>query len=72
MLRAPEPVVEVTKLTSSSVDLVVRPWVRPSDYWKVHFRFNGEIYDRLSEAGIAVPHTQLDVHLIAQEGEGVR
>ena len=72
VLPTPEPVVEVTKLTSSSVYLVVRPWVRPSDYWKVHFRFNGEIYDRLSEAGIAVPHTQLDVHLIAQEGEGVR
>ncbi len=72
VLPTPEPVVEVTKLTSSSVDLVVRPWVRPSDYWKVHFRFNGEIYDRLTEAGIAVPHTQLDVHLIAQEGEGVR
>src|SRR5690554_56832 len=46
VLPTPEPVVEVTKLTSSSVDLVVRPWVRPSDYWKVHFRFNGEIYDR--------------------------
>lgn len=72
VLPIPEPVVEVTKLTASSMDLVVRPWVRPSDYWKVHFRFNGEIYDRLSEAGIAVPHTQMDVHLLTGAGEGAQ
>ncbi len=72
VLPAPEPVVEVTKLTPSSVDLVVRPWVRPADYWKVHFRFNGEIYDRLTAAGIDVPHNQLDVHIIEPKGEDAR
>ncbi len=69
VLAAPEPVIEVTALTSSSINFVVRPWVKPSDYWKVHFRFNGEIYDRLKEGGITMPHDQLDLHLIDRRVE---
>ncbi len=70
VLPAPEAVVEVTKVTATSMDLVVRPWVRPSDYWKVHFRFNAEIYDRLKDSGIAIAPNRLDVYLTSQDGEG--
>lgn len=70
VLPAPEAVVEVTKVTATSMDLVVRPWVRPSDYWKVHFRFNAEIYDRLKDRGIAIAPNRLDVYLTGSGGEG--
>ncbi len=63
VLPAPDPVIEATKLSSSSLDLVVRPWVKPTDYWKVHFRFNAEIYDYLTAAGIQIPYDQLELHL---------
>lgn len=63
VLTTPAPVIEATKLTSSSIDLVVRPWVKPTDYWKVHFRFNAEIYDYLTAAGVEIPYEQLQLHL---------
>jgi small conductance mechanosensitive channel len=66
ILPDPAPVVEVNKLNASSIDFVVRPWTKPADYWKVYWRFNGEILGKLTEAGVAVPFNQLDVHIIDQ------
>jgi len=64
VLCEPAPVIEVNKLNTSSIDFVVRPWTKPADYWKVYWRFNGEILQRLAEAGLYVPFNQLDVHII--------
>ena len=66
ILPEPAPVVEVNKLNTSSVDFVVRPWTKPVDYWKVYWRFNGEILGKLTEVGVSVPFSQLDVHIIDQ------
>ncbi|HBO35731.1 MAG TPA: mechanosensitive ion channel family protein, partial [Sphaerochaeta sp.] len=66
VLPDPAPVIEVNKLNTSSIDFVVRPWTKPADYWKVYWRFNGEILQRLAEAGLSVPFNQLDVHIIDQ------
>lgn len=67
ILPEPAPVVEVNKLNTSSVDFVVRPWTKPVDYWKVYWRFNGEILSKLTEVGVSVPFSQLDVHIIDQQ-----
>ncbi len=67
ILPEPAPVVEVNKLNTSSVDFVVRPWTKPVDYWKVYWRFNGEILGKLTEVGVSVPFSQLDVHIIDQQ-----
>ncbi|NCC65651.1 MAG: mechanosensitive ion channel family protein [Spirochaetia bacterium] len=66
ILSDPAPVVEVNKLAASSIDFVVRPWTKPADYWKVYWRFQGEICDRLAEVGLTVPFNQLDLHIIDQ------
>lgn len=66
ILPEPAPVVEVNKLAASSIDFVVRPWTKPADYWKVYWRFQGEICDRLDEVGLTVPFNQLDLHIIDQ------
>ncbi len=66
ILPEPAPVVEVNKLSASSVDFIVRPWTKPADYWKVYWRFQGEICDRLAEVGLTVPFNQLDLHIIDQ------
>ena len=64
ILSEPAPTIEVNQLSSSSVDFVARPWTKPQDYWKVFWRFQGEICGKLEEAGLSVPFDQLDLHII--------
>ncbi len=62
VLEEPKPVVEVMKLGESSVDIVVRPWTVPSNYWAVYFRFQQEVLETFRKEGIEIPFPQLDVH----------
>lgn len=62
VLADPAPIIEVHKLSSSSIDFLLRPWVKPEDYWKVYWRFQSEVVGKLGEKGITVPFPQLDVH----------
>ena len=64
ILPEPAPIIEVNKLSASSVDFIARPWTKPADYWKVYWRFQGEIVSRLAEVGLEVPFDQLDLHII--------
>lgn len=59
----PAPVVWVSALADSSVNLTVRAWVRNSDYWDVYFEYNEKIYKELPKVGISFPFPQMDVHL---------
>lgn len=58
----PAPFIELTQLADSSVNFVVRVWVKSSDYWGVYFAINKEIYATFNEAGIGFPFPQLTVH----------
>ena len=64
ILPDPAPTIEVNKLSASSVDFIARPWTKPQDYWKVFWRFQGEICSKLEEVGLSVPFDQLDLHII--------
>lgn len=57
------PVVEVNNYGASSIDIIVRPYVLPSDYWKVYWRFNAEVLKTLRANGMDMPFNQLVVHL---------
>ncbi len=63
VLAAPEPTVGVVELADSSVNFVVRPWVRTNDYWDVRFALTEEIKLKLDANGISIPFPQRDVHL---------
>ena len=63
ILSDPKPVIAVNKLNDSSVDLVVRPWTLPGDYWTVYFRFQEEVLKKFQEAGLEIPFPQVDVHM---------
>lgn len=63
VLRDPAPLVEVGNYADSSIDIYVRPWVAPSDYWPVCWRFNSEILPTLQSHGIDMPFSQLTVTL---------
>lgn len=58
----PVPFIELTQLADSSVNIVVRVWVKSSDYWGVYFTTNREIYATFNRAGIGFPFPQLTVH----------
>jgi small conductance mechanosensitive channel len=59
----PEPVVFVTGLGDSAVNLSLRVWVATGDFWPVTFAFTELAKERLTEAGIGIPFPQRVVHL---------
>ena len=63
VLKDPAPTIEVVWLADSSVNFVVRPWVKTADYWGVYFDLRKQIKIGLDEAGIEIPFPQMDVHL---------
>lgn len=63
ILEDPEPVVAVSELADSSVNFVVRPWVKSSDFWGVKFDFTEAVKLRFDQEGIGIPFPQMDVHL---------
>lgn len=64
ILADPAPLVEVGAYNDSSISIYVRPWVKPSDYWPVYWRFNADILKTLQAHGVDMPFNQIDVHLI--------
>jgi small conductance mechanosensitive channel len=50
-------------LADSSVNFAVRPWVRTTDYWPVHFALMEAIKLEFDKAGIQIPFPQMDIHL---------
>lgn len=57
------PFVEIIELGDSSVDFIVRVWVKSEDYWKVYFDMNEKVYNEFNAAGLNIPFPQMDVHL---------
>ncbi|WP_028023003.1 small-conductance mechanosensitive channel MscS [Enterovibrio calviensis] len=63
LLAEPEPTIGVVALADSSVNFVVRPWVRTADYWAVYFDLLQAIKEGLDDEGIEIPFPQMDVHV---------
>lgn len=59
----PAPVVFVTGLGDSAVNISLRVWVATDDFWPVTFEFTELAKERLTEAGIGIPFPQRVVHL---------
>jgi len=70
IMSEPAPVIAVSELADSSVNLIVRPWVKTSEYWDVYFDLMEKIKQTFDAEGISIPYPQRDVHLI-QEQAGV-
>lgn len=63
VLADPAPVVAVSDLGDSSVNLVVRPWVNAADYWATRWDLTRALKEQLEAAGCSIPYPQRDVHL---------
>ena len=62
VLTTPEPFIVLSALGASSVNVMIRVWVKSSDYWDVYFGINKKIYAVFNEKGIGFPFPQLTVH----------
>ena len=62
ILADPVPRVAVAELADSSVNLVVRPWVKREDYWDVRFDLTRALKENIEAAGCSIPYPQQDVH----------
>ena len=67
VLDSPEPVVKVHELGESSVNFVVRPWVKTDEYWNTYWDITKAVKLRFDEEGISIPFPQRDVHVIEQQ-----
>ena len=63
VLSDPEPVVAVNELGDSSVDFVVRPWVKNADYWTTRWDLIEKIKLGFDERGFNIPYPTRDLHL---------
>ncbi len=63
VLGEPAPVVAVDELADSSINLLVRPWVKNSDYWATKWDLTEKIKVGFDENGFTIPFPQQDVHV---------
>ena len=66
ILTDPAPKIAVSELADSSVNLVVRPWVKTGDYWAVRFDLIERIKLTFDEKSISFPYPQQDVHMYTE------
>ena len=59
-----DPFVALSTLKDSSIQFVIRVWVKAEDYWGVNFDHLAKIYDELPKNGIQFPYPKLDVNII--------
>ena len=57
------PIVAVSELSDSAVNISMWMWVTVEDYWTVWLRIRENIYKALYANNITIPFPQLDVHL---------
>lgn len=67
VLKTPEPMVKLHTLNESSVDFIVRPWVKTDDYWDVYWEVTETVKKRLDAEGVSIPFPQRDLHIYKHE-----
>lgn len=63
VLSDPATTVLVNEQAASSINIVVRPWVKKEDYWEVYHYMQEHVKKKFDEMNISIPYPQRDVHL---------
>jgi len=66
VLKDPAPLIAVSELADSSVNIAVRPWCRKEDYGALRFDLTRTFKEELEAAGCSIPFPQRDVHLFRE------
>jgi len=63
-LQDPSPVVSVSLLAPSSINIAVKPWVNVPDYNQARGEINREIVNTFRSKHIEIPYSQLEVRVL--------
>lgn len=63
ILKDPATTVAGGELADSSVNFVVRHWVKTADYWGVFYDFTEKVKLTFDAEGISIPYPQQDIHM---------
>ncbi|MFT7131585.1 MAG: small conductance mechanosensitive channel [Cyclobacteriaceae bacterium] len=66
--KDPAPMIVVSALGESSVDITTRSWVHAANYWPVFFELTENTKLAFDAAGISIPYPQSDVHIYQAKG----
>jgi small conductance mechanosensitive channel len=59
-----DPFVALSALRDSSIQFVIKVWVKSEDYWDVNYDLLNKIYTELPKNGINFPYPKLDVNIL--------
>ena len=63
VMKTPEPMIVVSELADSSVNLTVRAWTSANDYWSFYFDTIEKVKKQFDAKGVSIPFPQRDVHV---------
>lgn len=66
-LPEPEPRIAVAALADSSVNIIVRPWVKTDDLWPYYWDMHEKVKKAFDNEGITIPFPQRDVHMYQEK-----
>ena len=65
VLKDPAPVIQVTLLGESSINIAVKPWVKMPDYIQAGGEINKALVETLRDRSIAMPVPQREVRIVS-------
>ena len=69
ILEDPGPTVAVAELADSSVNLMVRPWVKSTDFGSTKAALMRALKEGIEEGGCSFPYPQQDIHVSTSAGD---
>jgi small conductance mechanosensitive channel len=63
ILKDPAPLIALNTLADSSVNFIVRSWVKKADYFGVYNGVTEQVKRRFDQEGLSIPYPQRDIHV---------
>lgn len=63
IVTEPTPIIAVTALADSAINIMLRCWVNNDDYWNVNFYLHKSVKEAFDVANISIPFPQRDIRL---------
>ncbi len=64
IVDSPAPFVALNAYNESTVEYVVRVWVKNADYWDVHFMLNEQVRESFARNGVKMSYPHMNVHVV--------
>ena len=64
IVDSPAPFVALSAYHESTVEYVVRVWVKNADYWDVHFMLNEQVRESFKRNGVQMSYPHVNVHVV--------